>query len=84
MAPNGIGKVFFPANPDLANILGDMDLDFENCYFWDAFGFRISSFPDFSFPEIWPGPSLGQAWAKLTLLWAALGRQARTAGGLLT
>ena len=24
----GGGKLFFPANPDLADILGDMDLDF--------------------------------------------------------
>ena len=23
---------FFPANPDLAGILGDMDLDVENCH----------------------------------------------------
>ena len=29
MAPNGAGKVFFPANPDLADILGRTDFDFE-------------------------------------------------------
>ena len=26
-------EVAFPANPDLADILGDMDLDFENFHF---------------------------------------------------
>ena len=26
-------EVFFAANPDLADILGDMDLDFENFHF---------------------------------------------------
>ena len=42
---------FFPANPDLANILGRMDLDLENFHlgdFWD------SRFPDswiFRFPD---------------------------------
>ena len=43
MAWNGAGKFFFfpPANPDLADILGDLDLDFESFYFW------ISRFPDF-------------------------------------
>ena len=33
MALNGTGKVFFPADPDLADILGDVDLDFENFNF---------------------------------------------------
>ena len=34
--------LFFPTNPDLADILGDMDFDFENFYFWDFFGSQIS------------------------------------------
>ena len=34
---------FFPTNPDLANILGRMDLDFENFYF---FHFLDPKFPD--------------------------------------
>ena len=34
MAPNGPGG-FFPTNPDLADILGRTDLDFENFHFFD-------------------------------------------------
>ena len=29
---------FFPTNPDLANILGRTDFDFENLYFLDFLG----------------------------------------------
>ena len=29
------GIVFVPPDPDLADILGDTDFDFENFYFWD-------------------------------------------------
>ena len=50
---------FFPTNPDLANILGRKDLDFEDFYF---FYFLDPKFLDFQvprFPEIWPGPGLG-------------------------
>ena len=36
---------FFPANPDLADILGDMDLDFENFNVGYVVGFQISGFP---------------------------------------
>ena len=32
-APKWGWEFLFPANPDLADILGDMDLDFENLYF---------------------------------------------------
>ena len=42
--------LFFPANLDLVDILGDMNFDFENFVFWS---------PDFQvprFPEIWLGP----------------------------
>ena len=35
MAPNGARKIFVPTNPDLADILGDTDFDFENFYFLD-------------------------------------------------
>ena len=44
---------FFPTDPDLADILGDMDFDFENLYFLGFFGI----------PNFWLGPSLGPAWA---------------------
>ena len=42
-------EVLFPANPDLADILGDVDLDFENFHFVCLLGFQISKsrFPDF-------------------------------------
>ena len=55
MAPNGTGK-FFLANPDLADILGRKDLDFENFHFG---GFQISGFPGSQICKIWPGPGLG-------------------------
>ena len=44
MGPGG----FCPTNPDLADILGDMDFDFENSYFLDFLDFK---FPDFQFPD---------------------------------
>ena len=59
-------EYFFPTDPDIADILGDTDFDFENLYFlnfWDP------KFPDFHFPrfpdsqtEAWarPGPDLGR------------------------
>ena len=48
--------VFFPANPDLANILGDTDFDFEN------FDFGIFLDPKFlAWAQL--GPGLGLAWA---------------------
>ena len=34
MGPGG----FFPTNPDLADILGRTDFDFENFYFFDFLG----------------------------------------------
>ena len=48
MAPNGAGKVFFLANPDLADILGDTDFDFENFILWILFDPKI---PDFQVPD---------------------------------
>ena len=50
MGPGG----FFPTNPDLADILGRTDFDFENFYFLDFLGSQL-------------GPGLGQAW---TQAWA--------------
>ena len=59
MAPTGARMIFcFPANPDLADILGRTDLDFDNCHFWIP-NFRISRFPDFQ--NLAPG----RAWAGL-------------------
>ena len=56
-SPNGARR-FFSTNPDLADILGRTDLDFENFHFWD---FLDPTFLDFQVPrfaEIWPEPSL--------------------------
>ena len=39
---------FVPTNPDLADILGRMDLDFENSYFWDLLD---HTFLDFQVPR---------------------------------
>ena len=47
----------FPANPDLANILGDMVLDFDNFHCNIFVGFQIagfSRFPDFQ-NLVWAG-----------------------------
>ena len=59
MTPHG-ARIFSPANPDLAYILGRKDLDFKNCYFGDLSdpkildvqvprfpNSQISRFPDF-------------------------------------
>ena len=54
MGPGG----FFPTNPDLADILGRTDLDFENFYFWDVLDPKFLDFQVPRFPEIWPGPGL--------------------------
>ena len=43
---------FFPTNPDLADILGRTDLDFENFYFLDFLG-----------PKILAWAHLGPTWA---------------------
>ena len=43
MAPNRARRIFFPTNPDLADILGRTDLNFENFYF---FHFLDPKFPD--------------------------------------
>ena len=73
---------FIPTNPDLADILGDTDFDFEI--------FLAPKFPDFQVPDIanfqksglgpaWDrlGPGLGPAWARLGPslgpAWARLG-----------
>ena len=66
MGPDGpkwAQEDFFPTNPDLADILGRTDFDFENFYFLDLFGV----------PNFWLGPTwaqlgpthLGPAWARL-------------------
>ena len=54
MAPNGARRILFPTNPDLANILGRTDLNFEIFYFFSFFRTQISGFPGlqiFKFPD---------------------------------
>ena len=43
---------FFPTNPDLADILGRTDLDFENKHVF-YFGSQISGFPGSQISKIW-------------------------------
>ena len=65
-------EVLFPANPDVADILGDTDFDFENLYFWDLFGSQISGLgPAWAHwahplgPGVGPPSGPAQAWPKL-------------------
>ena len=62
----GPGAFFSPTNPDLADILGRTDFDFENLYFWDFLGSQISRFPGPRFPNFQKS-GLGPAWAWLGL-----------------
>ena len=50
---------FFPTNPDLADILGRTDLDFENFHFFDFWDLKFLDFQVPRFPKSGPG----QAWA---------------------
>ena len=52
-------EVFFPTNPDLADILGDADFDFENFYFLNLFGSQISGLGPAGARL---GPGLDPAW----------------------
>ena len=52
---------FFPTNPDLADILGRTDFDFENFYFLDFFGSQISGLGPLG-PHVGP-LTLGPTWA---------------------
>ena len=53
-------EVLSPANPDLVDILGDMDLAFEDFRVFDMFfAFQISGIPGFQISKIWPGAGLG-------------------------
>ena len=52
---------FCPTNPDLADILGRTDLDFENFYFLD---FLDPKFLDFQVPDF-QNLAPGRAWAML-------------------
>ena len=62
-------EVLFPANPDLADILGDADFDFDNFYFLDFFGPKFLAWAQLGpglGPPTWArlGPThLGPAWA---------------------
>ena len=72
-------RAFFPTNPDLANILGRTDFDFENFYFLDFLGSQLglSLGPAQPWARLGPGlapglgPSLGPGLGPPT--WARLG-----------
>ena len=68
MGPNGPRRIFVPTNPDLADILGRTDLDFENFYFLD---FLDPKFLDFQVPRVpdFQKSGLGQAWRELGRTW---------------
>ena len=51
----------FPANPDLADILADMDLNVENFSFFIFVGFQISGFSGSQISQIWAGLGPGRA-----------------------
>ena len=65
---NGLGWLpvgSFPANPDLVDILGDMDLDFENFQFWlfldfEFLDFQVPRFPHFQKSGLVQSKELGQ------------------------
>ena len=69
-------EVLFPTNPDLADILGRTDFEFENCYFLDFLDLKFQDVQvsDFKISRnlAWAqlGPTLGPAWARA---WARLG-----------
>ena len=54
----------FPASPDLAGILGGMDLDFD-FFFLHLPGFQNYGFPGSQTSKIWSGLGLGQAGFEL-------------------
>ena len=74
IACNGMkwGQGFFPANADLTDILGDTDVNFENFYFSDFFGYHLSGIPnswisrflDFQIPGSW-NQVPGYGWLRL-------------------
>ena len=69
VAPNGAGRLFCPANPDLADILGDMDFEYEIFFFVFYFlFFGVPNSQDFQNSRnlAWArlGPGLGPAWAR--------------------
>ena len=68
MAPNRARMIFVPTNPDLADILGRTDLDFDNFHvlvFWIP-NFLISRSPDLQNLD-WAGAGLGP-WASIAIV----------------
>ena len=69
MASNG-AKGFFPANPDLADMLGDTDFDLIICIFF-FFGSQITRFPgilDFQVAKLEGGGAISGRHSRTTEL----------------
>ena len=65
MAPNGARRIFVPTNPDLADILGRANLDFEILYFF--FDCLNPKFLDVQVPRF--SNSQIEAWARPGRTW---------------
>ena len=57
-----MGRDFFSTNPDRADILGDVDLDFESFIFDICVGFQISGFPGSQISKIHVAQNVGKVW----------------------
>ena len=72
MDPNGARRIFVPTNPDLADMLGRKDLNFENLYVFDCLDpkfldFQVPRSPNFWIPRSpdlqisgFPGPLISK------------------------
>ena len=58
---------FFPTNPDLADILGRTDFDFENFYFFDFVGPKFLAWAQLGPTHLGPAGvhPLGPGWGKI-------------------
>ena len=62
----------FPANPDLVDVVGDMDFIFDIFHSLYLFGFQISGFPGSQISRNLAWAGLGPGWAGLGPGWAGL------------
>ena len=61
MAPNRAGRIFVPTNPDLVDLLGRTDLNFDIFYFFDLLDPKILNFRSPNLKKSgFPGPQISQ------------------------